>query len=786
MGIVEGLTVILSQHNGGSPSFEQLWAAPSEQAKLDISYREAVNDLETRLKKWLDKSSSHFDLQHDGDDYHLSLILSNRWNSQLYGLLCNKIQDYLVHYILNGWLTTFDGVQFPDYLSQAQQDATDSERILLEQDLSFDAFARGGGSDSAKGQADGGTSTSERMSANDSTKGDGSLAPAVRERNTDNSKVRIKNERMNMSGRFTPRDMCMRPPRKIMEPYDDANLRRWIIELQNRINAQRDIIDNGIVVDAAYVHTDNNFTTEEKTKLRLLQNYDDTEIRELIEDKVDKVTGKQLSTEDFTTEEKNKLGRLETWDVDIRKSESSNFVEIKPFTITFIEDEIRTDGYIDFQQPGILEEGIYEAVVIFMPDEDCWIDNTSFEGVDLSSELPRAVGGIYNEVKFTWCVTAADEDEKEGIIRIYGCRSIQLSTDWKSLIDTKQDFIEDLGTIRQGAAAGATAYQKPVDGIPRTDLADDVQDNLSDAYQGVNEINTKIPAQASSSNQLADKEFVNSSISTATATFRGTYNSIEELEKVTADANDYVFVRETDAAGNTVYNRYKYANDTWTFEYALNNSSFTAAQWAAINSAITSGDVEKLSQLPTKAQLDALLDAKVDKVTGKQLSTEDYTTEEKTKLHLLRNYDDTEIRELIAGKQDTLTFDNTPTQNSDNPVKSGGVYSGLAGKADKVSVESHTFGEDDATALTLSINTIYECSYTNVMLFTLGAPAEGIKNEYCIKFDTGATVPTLTLPSSIIWAEDLELEANMHYVVLISYENGAYYGDWKAYDLPNS
>ena len=35
----------------------------------------------------------------------------------------------------------------------------------------------------------------------------------------------------------------------------------------------------------------------------------------------------------------------------------------------------------------------------------------------------------------------------------------------------------------------------------------------------------------------------------------------------------------------------------------------------------------------------------------------------------------------IAGKQAALTFDDAPTQNSDNPVKSGGVYEALAGKA---------------------------------------------------------------------------------------------------------
>lgn len=41
-----------------------------------------------------------------------------------------------------------------------------------------------------------------------------------------------------------------------------------------------------------------------------------------------------------------------------------------------------------------------------------------------------------------------------------------------------------------------------------------------------------------------------------------------------------------------------------------------------------------------------------------------------------------DVETALAGKQGTLTFDNTPTENSTNPVKSGGIYSALAGKAD--------------------------------------------------------------------------------------------------------
>lgn len=88
--------------------------------------------------------------------------------------------------------------------------------------------------------------------------------------------------------------------------------------------------------------------------------------------------------------------------------------------------------------------------------------------------------------------------------------------------------------------------------------------------------------------------FVNSSVSTNTANFIGTFNSVADLEAYsgTVTNNDYAFVVATDSAGNTVYNRYKYqgASETWAFEYALNNSSFTAEQWATIQSGLTSAD----------------------------------------------------------------------------------------------------------------------------------------------------------------------------------------------------
>ena len=115
----------------------------------------------------------------------------------------------------------------------------------------------------------------------------------------------------------------------------------------------------------------------------------------------------------------------------------------------------------------------------------------------------------------------------------------------------------------------------------------------SEVRAGINEINSKIPAQVSSTNQLADKDFVNSSIETATATFKGTFEDLDLLKETPADKNDYAFYDHI-SNSNRVFDRYKYNGTEWVYEYTLNNSSFTDAQWKAINSGATAELINKI------------------------------------------------------------------------------------------------------------------------------------------------------------------------------------------------
>jgi hypothetical protein len=84
------------------------------------------------------------------------------------------------------------------------------------------------------------------------------------------------------------------------------------------------------------------------------------------------------------------------------------------------------------------------------------------------------------------------------------------------------------------------------------------------------------------------------------------------------------------------------------------------------------------------------LNLKVDKVDGKQLSTEDYTTEDKTKLGNITSANDAKVTILQGSTTkgsftlnqstdttitiDDVVTDSTVTENSTNPVQSGAVY----------------------------------------------------------------------------------------------------------------
>lgn len=204
--------------------------------------------------------------------------------------------------------------------------------------------------------------------------------------------------------------------------------------------------------------------------------------------------------------------------------------------------------------------------------------------------------------------------------------------------DAEGAIAQDLSDHENDHANPHQVTKAQVD-LGNCDNTSDADKPISNATQAaLQDITAKIPAQASPSNQLADKDFVNSSIATNTANFLGTYDAESDLGFAsatvdtwadppsssvesdvgsaistklsalgkTATNNDYVFVSvdQSTTVSPDWYWRFKFNGSAWVYEFTLNNSSFTADQWAAINSGITAGIVssigDKVDKLTTK------------------------------------------------------------------------------------------------------------------------------------------------------------------------------------------
>ena len=111
-------------------------------------------------------------------------------------------------------------------------------------------------------------------------------------------------------------------------------------------------------------------------------------------------------------------------------------------------------------------------------------DKQKLDGLPSGAELEVSLGGKVDKVTgkglSTNDFTDADKEQVEQAMPL----AIQLLL----------NRTEDIDTIRSGAAAGATAYQKPATGIPSTDLASAVQTSLGKADTAYQKPQTGIPA----------------------------------------------------------------------------------------------------------------------------------------------------------------------------------------------------------------------------------------------------------------------------------------------------
>lgn len=204
-------------------------------------------------------------------------------------------------------------------------------------------------------------------------------------------------------------------------------------------------------------------------------------------------------------------------------------------------------------------------------------------------EIPIAdiVSGLVPDTRTVAGIPLSSNISAAALAAIIGGELTHVNADWNDTNPDSAAYIANKPNIPSNANWN-DKYTKPSGGIPASDIARGV------IPTDVSELNNDL--------NYATESFVNSSIATNTAFFRGTFESVSDLPSTNVSNNDYAFVISTTSGGDPEYDRYKYVvsggSGAWQKEYTLNNSSFTAAQWAAIQSGITAQLVSKISGIP--------------------------------------------------------------------------------------------------------------------------------------------------------------------------------------------
>lgn len=194
--------------------------------------------------------------------------------------------------------------------------------------------------------------------------------------------------------------------------------------------------------------------------------------------------------------------------------------------------------------------------------------------------------------------------------------------------------LHDVRTTEQWNAIGTTIIPKgyltieiTTEGKPKAKVG-----NGSDTWAALPYLNAETDLS-----DYATKDYVDTGISSAISALgtvfvvKGRVDSVEDLPNTDNKSGDVYLVGAQDADN---FAEYYWTGTLWDF----------MGQTIKVDLS----NYYTKDETYNKTEVDNLLTTKVDKVEGKGLSTEDFTTELKTKLERLENYDDTALAQRVT------------------------------------------------------------------------------------------------------------------------------------------
>lgn len=403
------------------------------------------------------------------------------------------------------------------------------------------------------------------------------------------------------------------------------------------------------------------------------------------------------------------------------------------------------------------------------------------------------------------------------------------------------DRTQDIDTIRSGAAAGATAYQKPPTGIPASDLASAVQTSLGKADTALqsqkqadwNEADSNDPAYIKNKPTIpagvvvdqtydATSENAQSGVAMAGA-LAGKQDTISDLSTIRTGAAAGATAVQPEAGKGLFSGSYNDLTDKPTIPDVTGKadkvSSPTSGNFAGLdsNGNLTDSGKKASDFQPTidnNHKLDYGLLSNTPTIPDAQIQS-DWNQSDNTKKDYIKNKPSipaaqvnsdwnansgvaqilnkpsipdaveanptvpsgttpTDLQNLKVGSNyygiPQPTVDNTPTKNSANLVKSGGVYDAI-----NPAVQSSQPAGGMLPNVMYNLGTL-----TGNVTIAFASPTDNaIRNEYMFGFTAGQTAPSLSWPQSIVdWCGNCldsnnskpEIEAGFYYE--FSVQNG--------------
>lgn len=158
------------------------------------------------------------------------------------------------------------------------------------------------------------------------------------------------------------------------------------------------------------------------------------------------------------------------------------------------------------------------------------------------------------------------------------------------------------------------------------------------------------------------------------------------------------------------------------------------------------------------------ISGKVDKETGKGLSSNDYTDAEKARLAGLENYDDTQIKTLINGKQNIIDdlatirsgaskgatalqsyTETDPIYTADKPsIALKSEIPDVSGKADKTLIVTEAEGSASYSIVPNKLTKLGTLASSVTLSLNSASEEAGVANIYDFIFTTPANAPSIT------------------------------------------